>query len=147
MFRALFETHLHVADLERSMEFYGDVLGLKLGLYERARRAAFYWIGQGRKSMLGLWEQPPWAAKTKTIARQHIAFEVAARDLKAAIRRVRERGMETRDFHEKVTSIPSTFRWIPARSIYFDDPDGHLLELIARPGNFLSHKNRGRESK
>ena len=33
---------------------------------------------------------------------------------------------------EAPTSAPSTFRWIPARSIYFDDPDGHLLELIAK---------------
>ena len=23
------------------------------------------------------------------------------------------------------------FAWMPAVSIYFDDPDGHLLELIA----------------
>jgi catechol 2,3-dioxygenase-like lactoylglutathione lyase family enzyme len=114
------------------MEFYGDVLGLELGLHERARHAAFFWIGRSGTSMLGLWEQPPWAAETQTIVRQHIAFEVAARDLAAAIGRLRERGIETRDFNDKVGSIPSTFRWIPARSIYFDDPDGHLLELIAK---------------
>jgi catechol 2,3-dioxygenase-like lactoylglutathione lyase family enzyme len=126
--------HLHVKDLRRAMEFYGGVLGLKLGLHERARHAAFYWIGGSGRSMLGLWEQPPWAVKTKSIARQHIAFEVAARDLEAAIGRLRERGIETRDFHDTVTAVPSTFAWIPARSIYFDDPDGHLLELIARIG-------------
>jgi catechol 2,3-dioxygenase-like lactoylglutathione lyase family enzyme len=132
MFRSLFEAHLHVTDLRRAMEFYGDVLGLELGLHERARHAAFYWIGGRGRSMLGLWKQPPWAANTKTIVREHIAFEVAARDLAAAIGRLRERGIETLDFNDKVGSIPSTFRWIPARSIYFDDPDGHLLELIAK---------------
>jgi catechol 2,3-dioxygenase-like lactoylglutathione lyase family enzyme len=132
MFRSLFEAHLHVTDLRRAMEFYGEVLGLELGLHERPRKAAFFWIGRSGTSMLGLWEQPPWAAETQTIVRQHIAFEVAARDLAAAIGRLRERGIETRDFNDKVGSIPSTFRWIPARSIYFDDPDGHLLELIAK---------------
>jgi catechol-2,3-dioxygenase len=133
-FRSLFEAHLHVAELRRSMEFYGDVLGLELGLHERARHAAFYWIGGRGKSMLGLWEQPPWAAQAKTIVQQHIAFEIATRDLEAAISRLHERGIETRNFHDTVTSVPTTFAWIPARSIYFDDPDGHLLELIARIG-------------
>ncbi len=41
----LFETHLQVRNLERSMEFYGEVLGLELGMKEQARRVAFYWMG------------------------------------------------------------------------------------------------------
>ena len=31
LIRGLFEAHLHVADLERAMKFYGDTLGLELG--------------------------------------------------------------------------------------------------------------------
>jgi catechol-2,3-dioxygenase len=41
----LFETHLQVRNLERSMEFYDKVLGLELGLKEESRRVAIYWIG------------------------------------------------------------------------------------------------------
>lgn len=132
-FRRLFESHLHVRDLQRSMDFYGDVLGLELGLHEVERRAAFYWIGGRGTSMLGLWEQPPWTGAIQTaIVPHHIAFEVASRDLAAAIRRLQQRGIETRNFDDEVTSLPSAFPWIPALSIYFNDPDGHLLELIAK---------------
>jgi predicted enzyme related to lactoylglutathione lyase len=59
LFSGLFETHLHVADLERSMRFYGEVLGLELGRKETERRAALYWVGKDRRTMLGLWEKPP----------------------------------------------------------------------------------------
>jgi lactoylglutathione lyase len=49
----LFETHLQVRNLERSMEFYEKVLGLELGLKEESRRVAFYWIGGKTRSALG----------------------------------------------------------------------------------------------
>jgi lactoylglutathione lyase len=54
--RDLFESHLNVADLQRSMSFFGQTLGLELAEVSWKRRVAFYWIrGQGN-SMLGLWE-------------------------------------------------------------------------------------------
>ena len=62
---ALFESHLTVSNLERSMAFYGDALGLQLAHVVPERRVAFYWLGGAGKSMLGLWEigaataQPP----------------------------------------------------------------------------------------
>ena len=52
----LFETHLTVSDLRRSMAFYGDALGLELAQFFPERRVAFYWIGGRGSSMLGLWE-------------------------------------------------------------------------------------------
>lgn len=168
LFRGLFETHLHVADLEKAMAFYGEVLGLELGLHEKDRRAAFYWIGSDRSAMLGLWEKPPWVpdldgfvhmdgsadrgrragasgnrlalqrttasvpvAGTKVLP-QHLAFAVDFPDLIAAIKRLKQRRIELRDFFDRVTGEPSVFGWIPAASIYFNDVDGHLLELIAR---------------
>ena len=134
LFRGLFETHLHVANLERAMRFYGEVLGLELGLKETERRAAFYWIGRDRGAMLGLWERPPWAADAvgNQVVPQHLAFAVDLEDLTAAIDRAKQRGLELRDFFDRVTDEPSVFAWIPAASIYFNDPDGHLLEFIAR---------------
>jgi lactoylglutathione lyase len=134
LFRGLFETHLHVADLERAMRFYGDVLGLELGLKETERRAALYWIGKNRSAMLGIWERPPWAAggAGSRIVPQHLAFEVALQDLQSAIDRLKQNGIEVRNFFDHVTDEPSVFGWMPAASIYFNDVDGHLLEFIAR---------------
>jgi lactoylglutathione lyase len=43
--RGLFETHLTVSDLERSIAFYGGALGLELAHREAGRKAAFYWMG------------------------------------------------------------------------------------------------------
>ena len=48
----LFESHLNVADLQRSMGFFGQTLGLELAEVFWDRRVAFYWIGGRGNSML-----------------------------------------------------------------------------------------------
>jgi lactoylglutathione lyase len=50
----LFETHLTVSDLQRSITFYRDIVGLELALEVSERNAAFFWIGHNasRHSML-----------------------------------------------------------------------------------------------
>ena len=60
----LFETHLTVHDLQRSIRFYREVVGLPLALEVPDRGAAFLWIGPAKRSMLGLWEigSSPWAS-------------------------------------------------------------------------------------
>jgi lactoylglutathione lyase len=134
----LFETHLRVKNLERSAEFYEQILGLELGMKEQERRVAFYWIGGQGKTMLGLWENPPWVSEGNTedrIITQHFAFEIVPADLGCAVAAIKERGIELRNFFEQTTDVPSVFGWVPAASIYFNDPDGHLLEFIAKlPG-------------
>ena len=52
--RDLFESHLPVTDLQRSMDFFGQTLGLELAKVFWDRRVAFYWIGERGNSMLGL---------------------------------------------------------------------------------------------
>ncbi|MCG8322706.1 MAG: hypothetical protein MI921_24610 [Cytophagales bacterium] len=52
MIKGLFETHIHVSSLNRSVKFYRDVLGLQLGTYEKERKAAFFWIGGWGEAML-----------------------------------------------------------------------------------------------
>ena len=132
--RGLFEAHLHVLDLERSMRFYEEVLGLESGRHEAGRRAAFYWVGKDQSTMLGLWEAPPWIVDgTSNIVRtQHIAFALALDDMENAIQNIRKKRIELRNFFGEVTDEPSVFGWMPAASIYFHDVDGHLLEFIAR---------------
>lgn len=134
----LFETHLQVTNLERSMEFYEKILGLQLGMIEQVRRVAFYWIGGRGKTVLGLWEKPPWASEKDAgvqIITQHFAFEIDLADLGRAVTGIKQRGIELRNFFGQITDVPSAFGWVPAASIYFSDPDRHLLEFIAKlPG-------------
>jgi lactoylglutathione lyase len=126
----LYETHISVVDLARSMQFYGDVLGLQLALLEATRALAFYWIGEPGRSFLGLWQKPQ-----TEITQQHFAFEIARDDLERGIASLTASGIAVKNFFDEATNVPSVFSWMPAASIYFDDPDGHLLEFIARlPG-------------
>jgi len=41
----LFESHLNVTDLQRSMSFFGQTLGLELAEVFWERRVAFSWLG------------------------------------------------------------------------------------------------------
>jgi len=41
----LFEAHISVRDLERSIAFYRDVVGLELGIAQPERPAAFFGSG------------------------------------------------------------------------------------------------------
>ena len=70
----LFEAHLIVADLDVSMAFYRDCLGLELAHVVPARRAAFFWIGSRGNSMLGLWQAGAGPQKTTS----HIAFAASS---------------------------------------------------------------------
>ena len=66
----LFEAHLTVADLESSIAFYRDRVGLELAHVVPTRQAAFFWVGSRGTTMLGLWARGSAPQKTTT----HIAF-------------------------------------------------------------------------
>lgn len=125
--RRLFEAHLTVADLKRAMSFYGGVLGFELATVVESRGVAFYWLGGRGASMLGIWE----AGSAPQRMQLHTAFEVAPSDLLEAPFRLRAAGIEPRDFFGAPTSEPSVLAWMPAGAVYFNDPDGNLLEYIA----------------
>src|SRR5215467_14505095 len=125
--RALFETHLTVADLQRAMSFYGDTLGLKLAKVFPDRKAAFYWIGNVGESMLGIWETGS-APQRMSL---HIAFTVELSDLLNAPQRLRAANVAPLDFEGNPTDEPVVLAWMPAASLYFHDPDGNLLEFLA----------------
>lgn len=58
MITGLYETHIYVENLQNSIEFYKNVLGLEQCHYEENRKIAFFWIGKPQEAMLGLWEKP-----------------------------------------------------------------------------------------
>ncbi|MGA3003676.1 MAG: VOC family protein [Acetobacteraceae bacterium] len=126
--QGLWETHLTVADLDRSIAFYRDVIGLTLAHTVPERHAAFFWIGQPRQAMLGLW-----SIHTSPMAmRLHYAFQVTLDDVQASIAALRRAGLEpVAGGGGRPIDEPEVIPWIPAASVYFKDPDGHSLEFIA----------------
>src|SRR5437016_13172299 len=78
--RGLFETHLTVADLKRSVAFYRDIVGLPVALELPERGAAFHWIGQPGQAMLGLWS----LGSAPMGMQLHIAFDMALDDVRPA---------------------------------------------------------------
>jgi catechol 2,3-dioxygenase-like lactoylglutathione lyase family enzyme len=124
------ETCLYVDDFARSRAFYEDLFALPL-LYEDARMCAYDVSGRG---VLLLFRR---GASLETVTLPggtipphdgrgpaHIAFSIAAGDLSAWEARLADRGI----------AIEGRMRWPRGgTSLYFRDPDGHLLEL-ATPG-------------
>jgi lactoylglutathione lyase len=125
--RGLFETHLTVTDLERSVGFYRDIVGLPVALELPERSAAFFWVGGPGRSMLGLWS----LGSAPLGLMLHVAFDVALEDVLNAPRRLEAQGITPLSFFGTQTTEPSVIGWMPAAALYFHDPDGHQLEYLA----------------
>jgi ribosomal protein S18 acetylase RimI-like enzyme len=123
----LFETHLTVSDLSRSVAFYRDVVGLPVALEVPERGAAFHWIGRPGRAMLGLWTM----RSAPMGMHLHVAFDMALADVLAAPATLRSHGIDPLSFFGEPTDEPSVIGWMPAAAVYFRDPDGHLLEYLA----------------
>jgi len=132
--KGLFEAHILVRDLQRSVAFYRDVLGLEVGIEQPERPAAFFWVGGRGKSMLGIFTLGSWPTQ---MMQHHLSFQVKLDDLLAAPQRLRSAGITPKGRRTpshprgEPTDEPIVFAWMPAASIIFDDPDGNLLEYIA----------------
>jgi lactoylglutathione lyase len=114
--KGVYEIAIRVQDLARSEAFYKDVLGLKEGLRDERRNWLFMWAG-GNSGMVVLQEDKgEWPS-------QHFAFAVVESDLERSRALLKEKGVDV--------SEPVHHQWMNAVSLYFDDPDGHALELIA----------------
>ena len=124
----LYESHLTVANLDRSIAFYRDVVGLELAHTAAARHAAFFWIGGRGRSMLGLW----CIHSSPVRLRLHIAFATELEQVRRSVAVLRSKGIVPRSGGGgPEIDEPTVFPWMPAASVYFDDPDGHSLEYIA----------------
>ena len=105
---------LWVSDVERSVRFYRDVLGFEVGL--RDARRPWVFMRAGTDGMIVLQEQAD-------VPQQHFAFTVTEGDIAVAAAELRRRGIAIEG--------PMVHEWIPAKSLYFADPDGHDVELCA----------------
>jgi lactoylglutathione lyase len=123
----LFEAHLDVRNLDASVDFYTRVVGLQFAHAVPERAAAFFWIGGAGHTMLGLWGTGSGPQQTTL----HVAFHAPLADVIASPRLLRIAGVTPLDFDGRATDEPIVIAWMPAASVFFRDPDGHLLELIA----------------
>lgn len=125
--RGLFESHLTVSDLRRSVEFYRDNLGLAVALEMPQRGAAFLWVGEPGQAMLGLWS----LGSSPVGLSLHLAFAASLDDVLDACDRLRSSGVAPLSFFGTETTEPSVIGWMPAAAVYLRDPDGHLLEYLS----------------
>lgn len=106
---------LHVTDLERSKRFYIDVLGFEdrnISAGPPDMKASFLLCGmQG----LDLFEVSGDAHGGQEM--NHMALNVAARDLDELVRRLSEAGVDASAL-------------TPRNSVFISDPDGHRLEIL-----------------
>ncbi len=130
MIQGIFETHINVSDVEVSARFYERLPGVTLLHQDTQRKSRFYWIGEPGTSMLGIRENYP----SPLVQRQHFAFTTGVEQLYTAAAQLAELGITAQNFHgDSVEQAGEliVFPFMPAVSIYFTDPDGHSLELIA----------------
>ncbi len=127
MIKGLYEAHLPVKDLKRSIEFY-ESIGLELAY--RGQGLTFFWIEKG-KSWLGLWEGEQ-ANVPYHPSLRHIAFQVELEDLKRAKQWLADKGIEVREAFGFAPTGPIVLPNRPHAhaAIYFADPDGNSLEFI-----------------
>jgi catechol 2,3-dioxygenase-like lactoylglutathione lyase family enzyme len=127
--QGVLETGLYVSDLARSREFYSRLFGFpvmkgdeRFCAFDVAGRDVLLLFLQG--GTRGSIRTPGgWIPPHDGTGQLHFAFAVAAQDLAAWELRLAEEGIE----------IESRVDWPQGKSIYFRDPDEHLVELVT-PG-------------
>jgi lactoylglutathione lyase len=122
----LFETHIAVRDLQQSIAFYRDTLGLTMFDQNAERRFAFFWLGPPGRAFLGVWEG-------SNILRMqlHFALACSVEAVLAAPARLRAVGVTPRGFHGEESDTPVVFGNFPAVAVYCRDPDDHSVEFLA----------------
>lgn len=118
--RGVYEVAIRVKDMTKAEPFYREVLDLEVGIRDEKRNWLFLRAG-GDAGMVVLQEDKgEWPL-------QHFAFTIDQADIERAAAMLRERGVAVEGpvFHE----------WMSSTSLYFEDPDGHALELLALVGS------------
>jgi catechol 2,3-dioxygenase-like lactoylglutathione lyase family enzyme len=97
--------------------------------------------------ILGLRPEKPWGhfvpvrtgngvtldfVDSKDVRTQHYAFLVDDAEFDAGFAKLKERGIDYFAHPDKSGPGEINRHW-GGRGVYFEDPDGHLLELITRP--------------
>jgi catechol 2,3-dioxygenase-like lactoylglutathione lyase family enzyme len=96
--------------------------------HETSDEWAWFWAGRpGTPQRIALhrgpllFEEHSPAPEGERFGTVHFALEVAREGLEEAVQRVKKAGVDVYG--------PTEFEWMKARSYYFYDPDGNLLEF------------------
>lgn len=110
------------ADRKRSSTFLAEMLGLP------PPRAFLHFAVVEFANGVSL----DFMEKQGPIARQHYAFLVGDAEFDAGLARIEERGIAF--WADPARGEPGRInRHWGGRGVYFEDPDGHLLEMITKP--------------
>ncbi|WP_164659398.1 VOC family protein [Tropicibacter sp. Alg240-R139] len=123
----IYETHLPVRDLERSVAFYRYKLGLEVAKVLPDRQVAFFWVGGKELGMLGLWQ----SGSGPLSMALHFAFRCGVETVMSGCEQLEAQGIQPLGFHGEPVREPIVIGWMPALSLYFKDPDGHSIEMLA----------------
>ena len=115
--RGVYEVAIRVKDLAKAEPFYREVLGLEIGIRDDKRNWLFLRAGADAGMVVLQEDKGEWPL-------QHFAFIIDEADIERAATMLRERGVEVEG--------PVFHQWMPATSVYFEDPDGNALELCAQ---------------
>ena len=63
-----------------------------------------------------------------TISQHRVAFQVKLEDVLKAPQELRLAGLAPLGAQREAIDEPIVFAWMPAASVFFDDPDGNLLD-------------------
>ena len=108
-------------DQERSAAFLAGILGLPAP----TRFGHFTVVAADNDVSLDF------SATSKDIATQHYAFLVGEEDFDAAFGRITEQGLQY--WADPGRTRPGTINTRDGgRGVYFEDPDGHLMEILTR---------------
>ena len=119
------EIVLIVNDIPNSKKFYEDIVGLTIESADE--EWVWFYVGDRNgnqrlaihKGKLLFEEKSP-LPEGKRWGQIHFAFEVARDDFEKAVEKVKSKGVEIYG--------PVDFKWMKAKSYYFYDPDGNLIE-------------------
>ncbi len=115
---------LTVADIERSCEFYVQVLGMETVRFGEGRRALAFGAQKINLHQVGHEFEPKAAHPTTGSA--DLCF-IARRPMEHILARLAERGVEVEEGPVQRSGAAG-----PILSVYFRDPDGNLIEVANR---------------
>lgn len=118
---SLNHTIVHARDKEATATFLTEILQLP-----PSRKLGHFTVVQVGETSLDLMDTDG------EIASRHFAFLVSEAEFDAVLARLQASGRPywADPFHQQPGSIN---RWDDGRGVYFDDPNGHVLEVITKP--------------